>query len=298
MSALSSRHHAAVSIESLSSESILFELDDGPELAADRWPGTRTTVILAHGGGQTRHSWGKTAAAIAETGHTVISLDQRGHGDSSWDHEGRYAFTDFADDAVAVLKELGEPAIWVGASLGGMAGMLAAARAPELVHALVLVDITARPAMEGVDRVLSFMAETSRTGFGSLEEAADVVAAYQPGRTRPKNLDGLRKNLRRGDDGRWRWHWDPAFMSERTGDRERLSQSHQQLVAAATALTCPTLLIRGRKSDLVTDEQVAEFRQQVPHADYVDVADAAHMVAGDVNDVFTASVLEFLATLD
>jgi pimeloyl-ACP methyl ester carboxylesterase len=141
------------------------------------------------------------------------------------------------------------------------------------------------------------MATTSETGFGSLEEAADVVAAYQPGRVRTKNLEGLKKNLRLRDDGRWRWHWDPAFMDVRGDDDQDHDTRHEKLVHAAKGLECPVLLIRGRKSDLVTDAEVEEFMATVPHANYVDVADAAHMVAGDVNDVFTAAVLEFLATV-
>jgi pimeloyl-ACP methyl ester carboxylesterase len=266
-------------------------------LVADYWPGELTPVILAHGGGQTRHSWGQTAAAIAEIGHAVYSIDQRGHGDSDWDPDGDYRFTDYGADAVAVLDQLDQPAIWVGASLGGMAGMLAADDLAESMRALVLVDITAQPALGGVDRILTFMATTSQTGFTSLEEAADVVAAYQPGRLRTKNLDGLRKNLRLGDDGRWRWHWDPAFMSVRGDDDQDHVTRHEKLVHAAKGLECPVLLIRGRKSDLVTDAEVGEFMATVPHANYVDVVDAAHMVAGDVNDVFTAAVLEFLATV-
>jgi pimeloyl-ACP methyl ester carboxylesterase len=269
----------------------------GVTLAADHWPGDLTPVVLVHGGGQTRHSWGQTAAAIAETGHAVYSIDQRGHGDSDWDPDGNYRFTNYGADAVAVLDQLGEPVIWIGASLGGMAGMLAADDRADSMRALILVDITAQPALQGVDRILTFMATTSETGFGSLEEAADVVAAYQPGRVRTKNLEGLKKNLRLGHDGRWRWHWDPAFMDVRGDDDQDHDQRHEKLVHAAKGLECPVLLVRGRKSDLVTDTEVEEFMATVPHANYVDVADAAHMVAGDVNDEFTAAVLEFVATV-
>lgn len=269
----------------------------GVQLTADHWSGDLAPVVLQHGGGQTRHSWGATASAIAATGHEVYSFDLRGHGDSSWSADGAYAFVDYALDLDELLGRFDQPAIVVGASLGGMAGMITAGKNHHLVKALVLVDITARPATQGVDRVLSFMAETAASGFGTLEEAADAVAAYQPGRTRPKNLDGLKKNLRLGDDGRWRWHWDPAFMAERSQSSRGRNDFHLELENAARNLTCPTFLIRGRKSDLVTDAEVEEFLKLVPHAGYVDVADAAHMVAGDVNDVFTASVLEFLASL-
>ena len=102
--------------------------------------------------------------------------------------------------------------------------------------------------------------------------------------------------LRLGEDGRWRWHWDPAFLTTRTGRNtvHAREQHHDELAAKAQRLSIPTLLVRGKLSDLVTDDEVAEFRRLVPHAEYVDVADAAHMIAGDKNDVFTDAVVRFL----
>jgi pimeloyl-ACP methyl ester carboxylesterase len=69
-----------------------------------------------------------------------------------------------------------------------------------------------------------------------------------------------------------------------------------QLLDAAGALRVPTLLVRGALSDIVSVDAVAEFRAAVPHASYVDVSEAGHMVASDRNDVFTDAVVEFLTT--
>ncbi len=264
------------------------------DLVGDEWPGTRRPVVFAHGGGQTRHSWGATAARLAEGGHRTLVYDQRGHGDSGWHPDGRYGFEDFAADVPSVVGHVGEPVVWVGASLGGMAGLLAAGTTD--ISALILVDITHRPSADGVGRILEFMRADLDDGFASLEAAADAVAAYQPHRTNRSDPEGLRKNLRQGDDGRWRWHWDPRFMAERgpTADAER----YERLERALGALSCPILLVRGRLSDLVTEEEVAAFREVAPHADVVDVSGAAHMVAGDRNDVFTAAVIDWLADLD
>ena len=106
----------------------------------------------------------------------------------------------------------------------------------------------------------------------------------------------MAKNLRLGDDGRWRWHWDPAFLDIRTGGTSEHARDahHDELAKMAQRLTLPTLLIRGRLSDLVTEEQADEFLRLVPHAEYVDVAGAGHMIAGDRNDVFTDAVTAFL----
>jgi pimeloyl-ACP methyl ester carboxylesterase len=270
---------------------------NGLRIVADEWPGDGVPVVLAHGGGQTRHSWGGTAAVLAAHGHRVLSIDLRGHGDSQWDPDGNYQMSAYRDDALAVAAWVGEPVAWVGASLGGITGLHAVNEQPDQFSALILVDITPRPAPEGVTRILNFMAKDAVDGFATLEDAADAIAEYQPHRPRPTDLSGLSKNLRLGDDGRWRWHWDPAFLDFRTGgasSEHARDRHHGELEDFARHLTKPTLLVRGRLSDLVTDAEVEEFLVLVPHAEYVDVAGAAHMIAGDKNDVFTEAVVSFL----
>lgn len=272
----------------------LVSIDTGSlRIAADHWPGDRTPVVLAHGGGQTRHSWGPTAAALADHGHEVLSVDLRGHGDSDWAPDGDYHMARFADDALAISASIDRPVIWVGASLGGMTGLLASERPAASLHAIVLVDITPKPAAAGVDRILGFMREHAEEGFATLEDAAEAVARYQPHRPKPRSLAGLEKNLRRGDDGRWRWHWDPRFLDSRD-QKDRDPSRYDDIEQAARALTIPTLLVRGRQSDLVTEAEAEAFLSMAPHAEYVDVADAAHMVAGDSNEVFTRAVVDFI----
>lgn len=272
----------------------------GVTIAADHWPGhgtgPDTTVVLAHGGGQTRHSWGGTASVLADRGHRVVSIDLRGHGDSTWAPDRDYSMAAYRDDALAVVDWCGGEVVWVGASLGGMTGLHAVDARPAAFSGLVLVDITPRPAKQGVDRILAFMKDKAVDGFASLDEAADAIAAYQPHRPRPSDLSGLAKNLRLGEDGRWRWHWDPAFLDVRTGGTSEHARDrhHAELEDMARRLALPTLLVRGKLSDLVTEAEVRDFLSMVPHATYVDVADAAHMIAGDRNDVFTDAVLAFL----
>ena len=275
---------------------VAIAVSNGMRIAADDWPGDGPAVVLAHGGGQTRHSWGGTAAVLSSHGHRVLSMDLRGHGDSAWDPNGDYSMSAYRDDALAIAEWIGEPVAWVGASLGGMTGLHAVDAAPDRFSALILVDITPRPAAAGVSRILEFMAKDALDGFATLDDAADAIAAYQPHRPRPTDLSGLAKNLRLRDDGRWRWHWDPAFLDTRTdGTSEHARHAHHgELEAIARRLTLPMLLVRGKLSDLVTDAEAAEFRQMVPHAEYVDVAGAAHMIAGDKNDVFTDAVVQFL----
>jgi peroxiredoxin len=269
-------------------------MDDGVELVADAWGAPdHPPALLLHGGGQTRHAWKRTAAVLAGRGYHAIAVDLRGHGESGWSTDGNYEIDRFAADVRRLAAHFDRKPVLIGASLGGIASLIAAGEAPApIAAALVLVDITPRVDPAGVDRIRGFMATHIDDGFATLDEAADAIAAYLPHRPRPKSLDGLRKNLRRDTDGRYRWHYDPAFvrgMPRRTdGDREA------RLTAAGQKLPIPVLLVRGGSSELVSEDIAREFVALMPNARYVDVHGAAHMVAGDVNDPFTEQVVGFL----
>ena len=256
-------------------------------------------VVLLHGGGQTRHSWHTTAQFLADHGWRAYTIDLRGHGESDWAPDGDYGLDAFAGDVRAVATSLDRPPALVGASLGGMSALAAVGDSPTpLASSLVLVDVAPRIEDAGAMRIGDFMREHMEEGFASLEEAADAVAAYNPHRRRPRDLDGLRKNLRQREDGRWVWHWDPRFISPPAGgpDETRVSVvSPERLEAAARRLRIPVLLVRGRLSDLLSAEGARRFLDLVPHAEFIDVAEAGHMVAGDRNDVFNDGIVEFLA---
>ncbi len=273
-----------------------FESHDGLTLVADTWgdAGARP-VLLQHGGGQTRYAWGNTASELASAGWYAISLDQRGHGDSAWDPGEDYSLDAYARDTAAVVTQLGRAPAVVGASLGGMAALRATDFSEgALFTALVLVDVTPTLNRSGAENIVRFMGANMHEGFASLEEAADSIADYLPHRKRPTNHDGLRKNLRLHDDGRYRWHWDPAFVKSR---KNMSARTDNPLLGAARRLRIPALLVRGRMSDLVTPETAQEFLELVPHAEFVDVSGAGHMVAGDKNDIFSKAVVDFLAAL-
>ncbi len=286
----------------MTSKEIAFKGGEDNRLAASQFGDSgHPIVLLLHGGGQTRHSWNPTARRLAEQGWCAITLDQRGHGESEWLKNAHYAHTDFTDDVSAVCAEIeqrfGVKPICVGASLGGMSSLAAEGNKPDTMSALVLVDITPSVNMDGVSRIRQFMIDKVEEGFESLDEAADAIQKYMPNRKRGRNLEGLRKNLRLHDDGRYRWHWDPNFwMGSRSvgTDRETL---RERLTVASKSLRIPTLLVRGRESELVEEEHVAEFLDLAPHAKFADISGAGHMVAGDRNDIFADAVIEFLKTL-
>jgi pimeloyl-ACP methyl ester carboxylesterase len=277
----------------------------GNRLVGDFYGKGPRPVMLLHGGGQTRHAFAGTAQELAKAGWTALVLDQRGHGDSEWIADGRYMAPDFARDVIAVAAELamrfGRPPVLAGASLGGMAGMLAEGFAhkenrPPNFAALILVDVTPRFDAEGASRVRDFMRGKAFEGFATIDEVADAVAQYLPHRPRPTSTEGLRKNLRQRD-GRWYWHWDPRFFDGPHPISEERHFFEEERVDAVRNLRIPALLVRGGSSELVKETHVKEFLALAPHAKFVDVAGARHMVAGDRNDVFSAAIVDFLAGL-
>jgi len=277
-------------------QTVFFQSSDGLKLAGEFCGNAQDPpVILLHGGGQTRHAWRKTQIALAEGGFYSLAMDLRGHGESDWSEEGNYAAENFVDDLKIVVASLSTAPVIVGASLGGIATLLTQGEtAEELCRAVVLVDITPKVAGKGVDRIVAFM-RAHHDGFASLEDAAVAVGDYlshrSSNRKSPSDIEGLKKNLRRREDGRYYWHWDPALVSD-----EFLAQvdCEERLVAAAKNIRVPLLLVRGMLSDMVTTSIVEEFLAHVPSAQYVDVPAAGHMVAGDSNDIFTSSLINFL----
>ena len=272
---------------------------DDLTLVADEWNNPQTTprfdesrpsVLMMHGGGQNRFSWKKTGQILADHGLHVVALDSRGHGDSDRSPDARYTVEALCEDTLAVLDRIGRPTVLIGASMGGLTGILAARQAgPDVVTRLVLVDVVPRYEKDGSARIREFMFSHVH-GFESLEEAADAVAAYLPHRAKPRSPEGLKKNLRRRN-GRWYWHWDPAFL---TKPNEDPFVRVDLLERAAIELTIPILLIRGKLSDVVSEEAVQDFLAKVPNAEFVELSGAGHTAAGDDNDAFSDAVTQFV----
>lgn len=262
----------------------------GIEIAADAaGRDSAPTVVLGHGGGQTRHSWDRCEIELARAGYHAINYDLRGHGDSDWSPDGDYGIDTRARDLMAVAAQGSRPLALVGASLGGLTALMAASLGLA-VDALVLVDIVPKMAPAGVAKIRGFMM-AHPDGFASIEEAADAISDYYPERPRPKDLSGLNKNLRQRADGRFHWHWDQRMMTDSRADPRHLLEL---LDKADWTDWLPTLLVRGMKSDIVDDDGVEDLRRRIPHLEIADIRGAGHMVAGDKNDEFNAAVIDFL----
>ncbi len=271
------------------SETRVFAGADGASIAADVF-GEGRPVLLLHGAGQTRGSWRRTAERLADTGYQAVTLDLRGHGESAWSKAG-YGFDLFVGDLRSVAAAFASPPAMIGASLGGMVSLLTVGEGVP-APALVLVDIALRTKASGREAIQAFMS-AHPDGFDGLEAAADAVSRYMPHRPRPKDVSGLRKNLREGADGRLRWHWDPNLFRQEV-DGAGMQDVWTRLDAAAARLATPTLLVWGSHSEIVDEAAVAHFRQVAPAAEVQVVEGARHMVAGDANTPFADAVLDFL----
>ena len=277
--------------ESLPLRERSFVMSDGVTLVGDvGGPSGVPTVIFLHGGGQTRHSWAGATQALFSEGYAVINFDARGHGDSGWSPDGDYSMRRRGLDLAAVVAEIDGPYALVGASMGGVTALHALGDGLEPTpEAVIFVDIVPHPDAKGIARIRDFMT-AHLDGFGSLDEASDAVAAYNPHRSRPSSLEGLTRNLRKRADGRLYWHWDPKIL---------LPESHSDLTGEALARCCeavtmPAALVRGLASDVVTDASVDSFQTMVEGLEVIDVAEAGHMVAGDENDLFVEGLQRFL----
>jgi len=266
-------------------------------LVADLWDGRGHPVVLFHGGGQTRRAWDATARRLVMAGMRAITVDQRGHGESQWVDSRDYRFASYAEDAAAVFRQVADrfhvaPSA-VGASLGGIASIAAELHHGPMLDTLVLVDVIPRMDPEGVARIQGFMGDRMEEGFGNLDEAAAAIAAYLPSRKRAVSHEGLRKNLRLDADGRYRWHWDPAFITSEKCINAGAELLMAEIMAGVPKLNVPMLVVRGMESELVHQDYVREFVAMAPDATYADVSGAGHMVAGDKNDAFCEAILGF-----
>lgn len=279
----------------VASDACFLQSADGLPLALEtRGARAAAPVVFAHGFGQTRQAWTRSAQALAAAGFRTITADMRGHGESGRLASGDYHLEQFLDDLLRVARSLDQAPVLVGASMGGLLGLaLAGEVSPPPFRALILVDITPRWESVGVARMLGFM-RAHPHGFADYDEAIAAIAAYLPHRTRHKRQHELEPLLRPGDDGRLRWHWDPALLETVAHEGERYQP---RLLEAARRIEVPVLLISGGRSDVVSRETISEFMQLLPHAQHVRLPQATHMVAGDANDAFTEAIQTFIRSL-
>jgi esterase len=256
----------------------------GPRLHALDW-GTAGSppVLLLHGAAQTAHSFDEVAPALARH-HHVVALDQRGHGDSDW--AARYDRDAFAGDIAAVLDAHGwNEATLIAMSLGGLNAIAFAAGRPERVRSLVVVDVVPTVAAEGKQAIGKQLAMHA---FDTFDDAVAHARAFNPRRTVANIRTRLRHAMRKDGEGRWVYKFDLAIGGAAGRDPSALWW-------AVGRLRCPTLLLRGEESNILTEEGAERFVRTVPGSTLAVVRGAGHSVMGDNPPGFLAAVEPFLA---
>jgi esterase len=237
----------------------------------------RPPVLFLHGGGLTAHTWDLVCLALHDSFH-CIALDQRGHGDSEWSPGLDYGTAAHVGDLEALIAHLGlERPVLVGQSMGALNSLSYAARHAESLAGLVLVDMTPEVRFEGAQRIFDFV--TAPAELESVEAFVERAMEFNPGRDPRLLRRSLLHNLRRLPDGRWTWKYDRRHMT-----RERFEALRAEvagLTERVRGVTCPTLVVRGERSDVVTPEGAQALVDALPDGELATVLDAGHTVQGD-----------------
>ena len=252
-------------------------------------------LLLLHGLAQTAHSWDFVSLSLCD-GFRVVALDHRGHGDSEWAADGDYSLEANVRDLGAVICGLAlQPVSIMGLSLGGKVAMTYAAERPEEVCGLVVVDAAPEHQRAGVAKVRRFVEEADE--LDSFGEFVERVRRYNPRRSTDQIRGSLEHNLMQLPNGKWTWKYDRALRS-RVRDSWTAPGVGKALWRSAGRVACPTLLVRGEDSEVVSPEMAELLCRTIPDCRLVTVQDAGHLVPGDNPAGFLKAVRPFLEQLD
>jgi pimeloyl-ACP methyl ester carboxylesterase len=247
-------------------------------------------VLLLHGVTGHARTWDGEARALAER-YRVLALDQRGHGDSDPAPDGDYSTDSLVGDVAAFADALAlPPVLLVGLSLGGRVAIAFAARHAAAVERLVVIDIGPELPPAGAGRVGMLMAGSPER-FASVE---DAVAHARAGN--PRYDDALLRHrvvhaVRPLPGGGYTWKYDRAIRDAVRAGRWR---DGLDLWPLWKTLACPTVIVRGAESDILTGDIAGRMLASQPRARLVEVVGAGHTVPGDRPAEFLAALREFL----
>jgi pimeloyl-ACP methyl ester carboxylesterase len=271
---------------------------DGLTLAALEWSTEGVPLLLLHGFGNEAHFWSDLAPAVAPY-YRTIALDLRGHGESDADPEGRYEHLSMARDLEAVTDALGLARVAIiGHSMGGRVALRYAGRNLARMAGLVLVDSGPELDARGTTRIRLETGKRSLT-FESLSEYEELLAHLYPS-ARPRTLAALaRTGLRRRSDGRYERKLDGDLIrrQETLSEEQRRAWSEAESKALWDALArvpCPTLVIRGAASDVLSAETAERMAETAPKGTFAEIAGAGHSVLLDNPDGFRQAITDFV----
>ncbi len=251
-------------------------------------------VLCLHGGGQTAYMFEEVGAAASDRFH-LLAPDLPNHGDSDPIDEG-FGPWGIAKAMVPLMDAFGfDRFTLVGASLGGLTSIRMTELVADRILSIALIDVGHKLEPEGVRKIVDFM--RAHESFASLDDAAQQISQYLPQRkaVRPESLS---RNLRERADGRWVWkHGFGQRLrggEEHTHPADNLEQFLDGIEDAARLITCPVLVLRGQKSDVLSEAGAEALTSVIPGARLVVVEKAGHLAAGDNPESTTALIVDFL----
>jgi len=253
---------------------------------------TQPPLLCLHGITQTAHSWDEVATDLAAD-YRVLCFDQRGHGDSDWAPGGDYTRQTQAADLDAITDALGlRQFILAGMSMGGINSITFTARHPEKVRALIIVDVSPEIQVKGVENIRSFIQAPDE--LDTFEAFVERAHQFNPRRSLENIRSRLSHNLKQLPSGKWTWKYDKAL---RAGERSFQASALQNLWDDVRLIRCPTLIIKGGESDILSAESATKLQAAIPGSRLAIVPGAGHSVMGDNPAAFVGAVRPFLQGL-
>jgi pimeloyl-ACP methyl ester carboxylesterase len=270
-------------------------LDSGQSLSLIRWGTATPEIVFLHGGGQNAHTWDSVTVALDRP---ALAIDLPGHGHSDRRSDGNYGPWENALAVAEVIEQLAPNALGVvGMSLGGATNTRLAATRPDLVRRAVIVDVT--PSVNDDGRVMTpeqrgtVALVSGPPTYESFEAVFEVTMAASPFRTEPGVRRGLRHNMVRLPDGRWRWRYDLGGSAEQS-DSSREWVDFTPMWDDVSSITVPTMLMVGGESVFVLPEDVDEFRRRLPSVRVESVPGAGHAIQSDQPAAMVALLQDFI----
>ena len=246
------------------------------------------TMVMLHGVSQQAHSWDFVSLALSDRFH-VMALDQRGHGDSDWASDGDYSIEAQQGDIDGFVQSWGLGKFTLmGHSMGGRNSYVWASRHPKTLESLVIVDTGPDVLRRGADRIRQFQELPDE--LDTFEGFVQRVRSYT-GRSREQTLGSLKHSIRQRGDGKWTWKYDKVL---RSGERRTGSWTSEQLWECVRRIDCPTLVVRGDRSDIFSEETMGRMQEVIPDCVTATISGAGHLVQGDNPADFVAKVEELL----
>jgi esterase len=250
-------------------------------------------IVCVHGYTSSAQAFNALARRFQDR-HHFIAPDVRGHGESAWSTAGAYQYGDQVADLAAIVDKLGLSRFTlIGTSMGGIIAMAYAGAYPDRLTRLVINDIG--PDVETGSQRITQMVGIRPDEFATLDEAmayrremSPIVAERSPEDQRELALGVLRQR----PDSRWIWKMDPEYIRQRVkvGPPER-----PMLWPALQRLTCPTLVVWGRDSDVLSEAQARRMVETLPKGELVTVPAVGHAPTL-VEPVVVAALERFLGS--